>query len=73
MKMREVRPIGTPFWRTYPDLHEEQSMNTQEAKPTKCDYCDNTENITTFVDRTGEKPDIHIFRDCYAFDQCEEL
>jgi len=46
---------------------------TEEAKVTKCDYCDNTENITTLIDRTGNNPDIHICRDCYATGQGEEV
>lgn len=39
----------------------------------QCDYCDNTEDITTLIVISGEKPDIHICRDCYASGQCEEL
>lgn len=40
---------------------------------TKCDYCDNTENVTTIHDKAGKKPDIHICRDCYATGQAKEL
>lgn len=32
----------------------------------KCDYCNATEKVTTFSDRAGQKPDIHICADCYS-------
>ncbi len=35
------------------------------ASQVTCDYCDNTENIRTFKDRTDQEPDIHICPDCY--------
>lgn len=44
-----------------------------ETQTVTCDYCDNTENITTIIDKTGVNPDIHICRDCYATGQAEEL
>lgn len=46
---------------------------TEEVKAMNCDYCDNTESITTIIDKTGESPDIHICRDCYATGQAEEV
>lgn len=66
--------MGTPWWRSYPDLIGDKKMaTTEEVKAMNCDYCDNTESITTIIDKTGESPDIHICRDCYATGQAEEV
>ncbi len=30
-----------------------------------CDYCDSTEDVIELLDRTGQKPTVHICYDCW--------